>query len=110
MSDYLKIAREVMIERQTTARPGLTEPLEAVLKGQALELWSDAVGERFWLVADHNNADRLGQPRGSVYTAAEARRIVQIADPSIIAEVHRWKRHFNATLRECRRSHSSAGG
>ena len=100
MSDYLKIAREVMRERQTAPRPEAAKSLEAVLKGQVLELWSDALGERFWLVADEDDAALLGEPRGTIYTAAEARRVVQIADPSVVAEVHRWKRQFNATVRD----------
>ena len=103
MSDYLKIAREVMREREGLPSPESAQPLEAVLRGQALELWSDALGERFWLVADEDDAVLLGEPRGSIYTAAEARRVVQIADPSVVAEVHRWKREFNATVRGCQR-------
>src|SRR6266404_7039854 len=100
MSDYLEIAREVMRERQTATRPEVANPLEAVLKGQALELWSDALGERFWLVADEDDAVPVGEPRGTIYTAAEARRVVQIADPIVVAEVHRWKREFDATVRD----------
>lgn len=103
MSEYLKIAREVMRERQTAPRPEAAQPLEAVLKGQALELWSDALGERFWLVADEEDAVLLGEPRGTIYTAAEARRVVEIADPSVVAEVHCWKREFNATVGDCQR-------
>src|SRR5450432_1939534 len=81
MSEYLKIAREVMRERQTAPKPEAAEPLEAVLKGQALELWSDALGERFWLVADEDDVVLLGESRGNVYTATEGRFVVQIADP-----------------------------
>jgi hypothetical protein len=79
------------------------EPLEAVLKGRAIELWSDTLGERFWLVADDEDASLLGEPRGTVYTAAEARRVVEIADPAVVAEVYRWKRQFNATVRDFQR-------
>jgi hypothetical protein len=39
MTDYLKIAREVMRERQIGLRPEADKPLEAVLRGQAIELW-----------------------------------------------------------------------
>ena len=100
MSDYLKIAREVMRERQRAPKRESAQPLEAVLKGRALELWSDALGERFWLVADEHDATLLSEPRGAIYSAAEARRVVQIADASVVAEVHRWKRKFNATVRD----------
>ena len=44
---------------------------------------------------------RLGEPRGATYTATEARRLVQITDPATAAEVHRWKRQFNAIVRDC---------
>ncbi len=43
---------------------------------------------------------RLGEPRGTVYTAAEMRRVVQIGDPAIVREIHEWKRTFNGRLRE----------
>jgi hypothetical protein len=103
MSDYLKIAREVMRERQTAPAPEAANPLESVLKGHAIELWSDASGERFWLVADEEDAVVLREPRGTIYTAAEVRCIVQIADPNVVAEVHRWKQEFNGTLRGCQK-------
>src|SRR5262245_20674008 len=98
MSDYLKIAREVMREQQRSTNEKAQESLEAVLKGQALELWSKSAGEHFWLVADEDDARLLGERRDTVYTAAEAHRVIQIADPKIVAEIHRWKRRFNATL------------
>ena len=72
--------------------------LEEALKGRAVELYL-AGGDRLFIVADEADATKLGEPRGTVYTAAEVRRIVQITDPSVVAEVHRWKREFNATVR-----------
>jgi len=74
---------------------GQTEPesLETVLKGLAIELWTN--GESFWLVADETDAARLSEPRGRVFTAAEARLMVRIADPAIVAEVREWKRRFD---------------
>jgi hypothetical protein len=104
MSDYLEIAREIMRSQQRAPRPESIKPVEDVFKGQALELWSDALGERFWLVADEEDATLLGEPRGTIYTATEARWVVQIGDPSVVAEVHRWKRQFNATLRDLQRA------
>jgi hypothetical protein len=74
-------------------------PLEEVLKGRALELFL-ADDDRLFIVADEADAAVLGEPRGTIYTAAEVRRIVQIADPNVVAEVHRWKREFNATVRD----------
>lgn len=104
MSEYLKIAREVMKERQTAPGRGANKPLESVLKGRVIELWSDTLGERFWLVADEEDAALLGEPRGTIYTAAEARRVVQIADPDVIAEVHRWKQEFDTIVRDFQRN------
>lgn len=118
MPDYLAIAKQVIAEigDQREATPTvLTQPesakrLEAVLKGQALELWSDALGERLWLVADEADVALLGEPRGTVYTAAEARQVVKVADPSEVAEVHCWKREFNATVRDCQREINGSRG
>ena len=78
------------------------ESMEAVLKGKAIELWSDALGERFWLVADEADAARLGERRGSVYTASEARRMIQVGDRATVAEIHRWKRQFDGIVSEYR--------
>lgn len=80
-------------------RPSERDPLEYVLKGLAIELWSDAAGCLF-IVADEDDARRLGEPRGTVYTAAELRRVVQIEDPAIVREIHEWKRKFNGRLRQ----------
>jgi hypothetical protein len=73
--------------------------LESVLRGLAIELWSDAAGGLF-IVADEDDARRLGEPRGTVYTAAEMQPVVQITDPAIVLEIHEWKRTFNGRLRE----------
>ena len=73
--------------------------MESVLKGKAIELWSDALGQRFWLVADEEDAAKLGEPRGTVYTAAEARRVIEIGDPATVAKLHEWKRRFDGVIR-----------
>jgi len=87
---------------------GHNEPpiLEDVLRGLAIELWCDTLGERFWLVADETDAAKLAEPRGSVYTAAEARRVVQIGDAATVAEIHAWKRLFDATIRDVEKQRS----
>lgn len=81
------------------------EPLEAVLKGRAIELWSTAAG-RLFLVSDEADArqamGRLGARRGEIYTAAEARRIIAVKDPAIVAEIHDWKLRFDGVVREFR--------
>jgi hypothetical protein len=74
-------------------------PLEEALKGRAVELYL-ADGDRLFIVADEADAAKLGEPRGNVYTAAEVRRVIQIDDPGVVAEVHHWKRKFNATVRD----------
>jgi hypothetical protein len=81
---------------------GRNEPpiLEDVLRGRSIELWSDALGEKFWLVADEADAGRLGEPRGTVYTAAEARCLARIGDPAAVAEIHAWKRRFDGVVRD----------
>ena len=102
MPDYLSIARRALERREKPMQP---EPLEDVLKGLAIELWSDAAGSLF-LVADEDDARRLGEPRGTVYTAAEMRRVVQIRDPATVLEIHEWKRKFNGRVREVQRRES----
>ena len=96
MPDYLSIARRALERPKEPTKP---EPLEDVLKGLAIELWSDAAGCLF-IVADEEDARRLGEPRGTVYTAAEMRRVVQVGDPVIVAEIHAWKRRFDGRVRE----------
>ncbi|MGA2185131.1 MAG: hypothetical protein ABSH47_19100 [Bryobacteraceae bacterium] len=96
MADYLRIARRATQLPKEASQP---EPFEDVLKGWVIELWSDAAG-RLFIVADEDDARRLGEPRGTAYTAAEMRRVVQIGDPAIVLEIHEWKRTFNGRLRE----------
>jgi hypothetical protein len=106
MSDYLKIARELIRKRPLTDVPD-DSSLESILKGSAIELWSDALGERLWLVADEADAIQLAQPRGRVYTGAEARMMIRVPEPATAAEIHTWKRRFDATLRQVARAQAS---
>lgn len=96
MPDYLGIARRALEQRQELTH---SPAIEDVLKGLAIELWSDAAGALF-IVADEDDALRLGERRGNVYTAAEVRRVVQIGDPAIVREIHEWKRTFDGRLQE----------
>lgn len=88
----------------TTTSPE-TEPMESLLKGSAIELWSDAAG-RLFLVADDADArrvmERLGARRGEIYTASEAQRIVAVGDPKVVAEIHDWKQRFDGVVRDFR--------
>ncbi len=100
-----------LMEEATTIGPEPSDEhpaVETVLKNLAVELWSDALGERFWLVADEADAARLPEARGTVYTAAEARLIVQIGDSAIVSEVHDWKRQFDGVVTEVNLSHEGA--
>lgn len=106
IEDYVNdLAESVVTKTQPTVEQEIP-PLESVLKGLAVELWSDSAG-RLFIVADEEDARRLGDPRGTVYTAAEVRRVIQVQDPVVALEIHEWKRKFNASLREC---HISKGG
>ena len=91
------LAKTVLGQTQPTPERG-SGSLESVLKRQAVELWSDAAGGLF-IVADEDDAQRLGEPRGTVYTGA-MRRVVQIGDPAVVFEIHEWKRTFNGRFRE----------
>jgi hypothetical protein len=92
------LAKTVLADTQPAAEQE-SGSLESVLRGLAIELWSDAAGCLF-IVADEDDARRLGEPRGTVYTAAEMRRVVQIGDPATVLEIHEWKRKFNGRVRE----------
>jgi hypothetical protein len=105
MPDYLSIARRALERPKEPMQP---EPLEDVLKGLAIELWSDATG-RLFIVADEDDARRLAEPRGTVYTAAEMRRVVQVVDPAIVAEIHAWKRRFDGRVREYQSANRGRG-
>ena len=92
------LAKMVLAQIQPTVQREFAS-LGSALEGLAVELWIDPAGGLF-IVADEDDALRLGEARGSVYTAAEMRRVVQIGDPAIVLEFHEWKRSFNGRLRE----------
>ena len=96
MPNYLSVARRALERPEAPRQP---ESLEDVLKGLAIELWSNDAG-RLFLVADEEDARRLGEPRGTVYAADELRRVIQIGDPATVLEIHEWKRKFNGRVRE----------
>ena len=77
--------------------------LSDVLKGYAVCLYSDLVGENLWIVADEEDAERLieqGERRGAIYTRAESRLVTRIKDREIVQQVHAFKREFNARMRD----------
>lgn len=97
-----ELAQTVVADPEPVMKSQL-DPLESVLKGVTVELWTDTAG-RLFIVADEDDVVRLGEPRGSVYTAAEVRRVVQIGDPALVHEIHEWKRTFNGIIQDQARS------
>jgi hypothetical protein len=98
IESYINHLAEIVLAETEPTVESESSSLESVLTGLALELWSDAAGSLF-IVADEDDTRRLGEPRGTVYTAAEMRQVVQIRDPAIVLEVHEWKRMFNGRVR-----------
>ncbi len=92
----VEAALTVIRERKPEALRLLEEePLERVLKGTAVALYSNLVKQTLWLVADEEDARKLGEPRGTVYTADEIRLITTIDDPEAVRAVHALKEKFN---------------
>jgi hypothetical protein len=107
-AEALELLAESLTERGPTpanTETAKAEPLESVLKNRTIELWSTATG-RLFLVADEEDGRkamvRLGPRRGEIYTAAEARRIIAVRDPAVVAEIHQWKNRFNGAVRDFR--------
>lgn len=105
-------AMEILAKVLNECGPPNGEPLEAVLKNRAIELWSTVAG-RMFLVADEDDArlamERVGALRGEIYTAAEMRRIVMVNDPVSVAEIHEWKRRFGGIVRDVAFAFSEGG-
>jgi len=83
-------------------RPQVSQtPLETVLKSRAIELWVTGA-DRLFLVADEDDArqafERFGAVPWDIYTVAEGWRVIAVNDPTVVAEIHEWKREFNAVL------------
>jgi hypothetical protein len=73
--------------------------LVKILRGHALELWSETAGGRLFIVADEADAARLQERRGETLTVSELEFVARIEDPALVAEVLRYKREFNGVLR-----------
>ena len=90
---------EVLAVLTVSERP-LEKP-PPIIKGQAVCLYSDLVGENLWIVADEQDAQALvgqGERRGQVYTPEEVRLVIAIKDPAIVKQVHEFKREFNTRM------------
>jgi hypothetical protein len=100
-AEALALLAEPLAERlaATSTEPTIGEPLESVLREWAIELWCDALGERLWIVADEMDAAKLGERRGAIYTAEEARCVIRIGDLVLVADIHRWKCEFDGKIR-----------
>lgn len=99
IESYVNDLAETVLGDAQSAAEQESGSLDSVLRGRAIELWSDAAGCLF-IVADEDDARCLSQPRGNVYTASEMRRVIQIGDPAVVLEIHEWKRTFNGCIRE----------
>ena len=107
MDDALDIARKVLarlkaeqLDERSERNPAEASPSDA-LKGYAVCLYSDLVGENLWIVADEEDAERLieqGERRGATYTRAESRLVTRIKDPETVKQVHAFKREFNTRM------------
>jgi hypothetical protein len=100
-----ELTEKALANHTSPATNNAVEPLETVLQGLAVELSSNSAG-RLFLVADEGDArrvmERFNARRGELYTAAEARRIIAVTDPAVVAEIHDWKRLFDGVVREFR--------
>ena len=77
------------------------ERIPPVVKGQAVCLYSDLVGEELWIAADEEDAGTLvtqGERRGRIYTRDEVRLVIAIKDPAIVKQVHEFKREFDTRI------------
>lgn len=86
--------------RRPEQHPAEVHPSDA-LKGYAVCLCSDLVGENLWIVSDEEDAERLiqqGERRGAIYTRAESLLVTRIDDPEIVKQVHEFKREFNTRM------------
>ena len=78
-----------------------TPPLEEILKGTGICLYSDLLGENLWICADEEDARQLieqGEKRGAIYTANEIRLVVTIQDRDVVRQVHEFKREFDTRM------------
>ena len=86
--------------RQPGQNPAEAHPSDT-LKGYAVCLYSDLVGENLWIVADEEDAERLieqGERRGATYTRAESRLVTRIKDSEIVRQIHEFKREFDTRI------------
>ena len=94
-------AQKSEVLRLIRARPRKGVSLAtAKLKDHAIRIWPELVGEDVWLVAEDEDAHCLGEPRGRVYTLAEARVLAGARRSRQVLEVHNWKKTLDAVLTE----------
>ncbi len=83
---------ELMRLTREAAERSIAEP--QTLKGVALKLYVDELKDTVWIV-DEEDAERLGEPWGTVYTREEATLLASIDDPEIVRQFHALKSTFN---------------
>ena len=96
--DYLQMADLALADYQ--AKKLREYSLEGTLKGTAVCLALDSTGERLWIVADEEDARRLGEPRGETFTAEEVRIIARIDDPHIVEDIRQFKKLAKAEMKD----------
>ena len=113
--DYLEIARQHL--RREAAQAALSSPepdraaaIEDALKGRAVLVVVDADGTRCWIVADAEDAAKLGDVgTDPVLTRDEIRILAAIREPEIRAELLAFNRLLRGTLAGEDESTSLAG-
>ena len=89
-----------LAKKARCSEPKCATETRGALNGPAIELWSDAQSERFWLVLDEENVTNRREPKGGPWNRTGARCLIRIGNPATVAEVHAWKQRFEATVRQ----------
>ena len=93
-NELMRLTREAVERSQAES-----QTLEEILKGNAVAMYCDEISQTLWLVADQEDAVKLGERRGVVYTAPEIRLVASIDDPEWVRAAHVFKDKFNAEMK-----------
>lgn len=85
----------------TATEPFNQEAMDAILRGQVVQVWSDLLGEwLYWVKSEYERKRLLAEGcRLPIYTLGELAVVVQ-HDPEDIKKLHTIKRTFNGWLRQ----------
>ena len=87
------------VPRVATVPSGYEVP--RIVKGTAVCLYSNLVGDELWLAADEEDAEILvsqGERRGRIYTREEVRLVIAIRDLAVVKEIHEFKQEFDTRI------------